>query len=77
MKTHSLLLPGPRQLLWITKELAQLQPDEVMIQTIAGAVSIGAELLFEYRTPASHLIETFEALAQENIAPLKVFVQYE
>ena len=44
MLTQSLLLMEPRRLAWISEELPQPGPDEALIQTIAGAVSVGAEL---------------------------------
>ena len=44
MYNHSLLLTAPRQLEWIAGEIPPLQPDEVLIQTKAGAISIGSEL---------------------------------
>ncbi len=44
MHRHSLLLTGPRQLKWVNENLPPLQPHEVLIQTIAGAISIGSEL---------------------------------
>ena len=44
MQSRSLLLTAPRQLEWITENLPAVKPDEVLIQTRAGAISIGAEL---------------------------------
>src|SRR5579885_2362313 len=44
MRCRSLLLIGPRQVAWKVEELAPLQPDEVLIETSAGAISIGSEL---------------------------------
>src|SRR5712692_3881616 len=44
MQRRSLLLTAPRRLEWITEDLPALQPGEVLIQSIAGAISIGTEL---------------------------------
>ncbi len=44
MQSRSLLLTAPRQLEWITENLPAVKPDEVLVQTSAGAISIGAEL---------------------------------
>lgn len=44
MKQNSLLLIGKRELVWQETELPPLKKDEVLIRTIAGAISIGAEL---------------------------------
>lgn len=44
MQRRSLLLTAPKQLQWITETLPPLQPNEVLVQTTAGAISIGAEL---------------------------------
>jgi NADPH:quinone reductase-like Zn-dependent oxidoreductase len=42
--SQSLLLTAPRQLKWYTEELPVPQPHEVLVQTLAGAISVGAEL---------------------------------
>jgi len=44
MKQNSLVLTGKRQLKWMTNDLPALEEDEVLVRTIAGAISIGAEL---------------------------------
>src|SRR5437868_8785658 len=44
MQARSLLLTAPRQLEWVTENLPPLQSNEVLVQTSAGAISIGAEL---------------------------------
>ncbi len=44
MRRRSLLLTGPRRLEWVVEELPPLQPDELLLQTTAGAISIGAEV---------------------------------
>ena len=44
MHRKSLLLTAPVQLEWVLEDLSLLQPDEVLIQTTAGAISIGSEL---------------------------------
>jgi alcohol dehydrogenase len=44
MQTHSLLLVAPRQLAWVAETLPHLKSDEVLVQTKAGAISIGTEL---------------------------------
>ncbi len=40
----SLLLQGPRQLAWVREPLPPLGPDDLLIETIVGAISIGTEL---------------------------------
>ncbi len=44
MRRSSLLLTKPRHLEWIEEDLPPLQPSEVLVQTTAGAISIGTEL---------------------------------
>ncbi|WP_175987379.1 zinc-binding alcohol dehydrogenase [Bacillus sp. Marseille-Q1617] len=44
MNQNTLVLLGKRELKWIQKELRPLENDEVLVKTIAGAISIGAEL---------------------------------
>jgi alcohol dehydrogenase len=44
MKQNSLLLFQKKELKWTQKNLPPLENDEVLIKTIAGAISIGAEL---------------------------------
>jgi len=44
MRRQSLLLVAPGQLEWVTEELPPLQPNEVLVQTTAGAISTGSEL---------------------------------
>lgn len=44
VRAESLLLVGPRRLAWVAEDLPPPGPDEVMVQTIAGAISIGTEL---------------------------------
>jgi alcohol dehydrogenase len=44
MHRKSLLLAAPGQLEWVSEDLPPLQPHEVLIQTTAGAISIGSEL---------------------------------
>ncbi|WP_369899586.1 zinc-binding dehydrogenase [Bacillus manliponensis] len=44
MKQHSLLLMSKEKLVWQETLLPPLKDDEVLIKTIAGAISIGAEL---------------------------------
>lgn len=44
MQRRSLLLTAPKRLEWLTEILPPLQPDEVLVQTTSGAISIGAEL---------------------------------
>lgn len=41
---NSLVLYGKRKLKWIQNNLPPLEKDEILIKTIAGAISIGAEL---------------------------------
>ena len=44
MRRRSLLLTGPGRLEWVEEDMPPLRPDELLIQTDAGAISIGAEL---------------------------------
>ncbi len=47
LDARSLLLTGPCQLEWVSETLPALkalQPDEILVQTTAGAISIGSEL---------------------------------
>lgn len=44
MEQYKLILKGPKQLEWETNEIMSIQDDEVIVKTIAGAISIGAEL---------------------------------
>ena len=44
MKQKSLELTAKKKLQWITKTLPPLKEGEILIKTIAGAISIGAEL---------------------------------
>lgn len=44
MKCRSLLLTAPRQLSWEETDLPEVQDNDVVIQTRAGAISIGSEL---------------------------------
>src|SRR5260370_39755201 len=44
MKRDSLLLTAPRHLEWVPEELPELEPHEVLVQTRAGAISLGTEL---------------------------------
>jgi len=44
MRNHSLLLTATRYLEWAAEEIPSLQADEVLIQTKAGAISVGSEL---------------------------------
>ncbi len=44
MRAASLTLMGPRRLEWVTEELAEPGPGEALVRTVAGAVSVGAEL---------------------------------
>ncbi|RDI36438.1 alcohol dehydrogenase catalytic domain-containing protein [Falsibacillus pallidus] len=44
MEHDSLVLVGKKDLRWMTKSLDELNDDEMLVRTIAGAVSIGAEL---------------------------------
>src|SRR2546421_5969964 len=44
MQSRSLLLTAPSKLEWVTENLPPLQSNEVLVQTSAGAISIGAEL---------------------------------
>lgn len=44
MIQNSLVLCGKKDLKWIQKKLPPLGKDEVLVKTIAGAISIGAEL---------------------------------
>jgi alcohol dehydrogenase len=44
MLSRSLLLAAPRQLQWVARELPPLGPHDLLIETRAGAISIGSEL---------------------------------
>ncbi|WP_245835704.1 alcohol dehydrogenase [Virgibacillus ndiopensis] len=44
MEQQSLVLTGRKQLEWKRHELLPLQRDEILIKSIAGAISIGAGL---------------------------------
>jgi alcohol dehydrogenase len=44
MRGRSLLLAGPRRLEWVDEELSEPGPGQVVIETTAGAVSVGTEL---------------------------------
>ena len=41
---RSLLLAAPRRLRWVTEETPRLGPQDVLIRSLVGAVSVGAEL---------------------------------
>jgi alcohol dehydrogenase len=44
MRAQSLLLVGPEQLAWTEADLGEPGSDEVLVQTLAGAISIGTEI---------------------------------
>ncbi|HDR7735257.1 TPA: alcohol dehydrogenase catalytic domain-containing protein [Bacillus thuringiensis] len=44
MEQYKLVLKGTKQLKWETNEIMSIQDDEIIVKTIAGAISIGAEL---------------------------------
>src|SRR5690242_9048252 len=44
INAQSLYLTSQRQLQWITEELPPLSTHDVLVQTTAGAISIGSEL---------------------------------
>ncbi|MDR4984555.1 alcohol dehydrogenase [Bacillus cereus] len=44
MKQYKLVLEGLKQLKWQPCEIRTIQDDEIIVKTIAGAISIGAEL---------------------------------
>ena len=44
MKRHSLLLVAPRHLEWVEEELPPLRPEEVLVRTAVGSISVGSEL---------------------------------
>ncbi|MDA1679553.1 zinc-binding dehydrogenase [Bacillus cereus group sp. TH152-1LC] len=44
MEQNKLVLEGPKRLKWETREIESIQDDEIIVKTIAGAISIGAEL---------------------------------
>lgn len=44
MEAKSLLLFGPEKLEWKNEKLRDINADELLIKTIAGAISIGSEL---------------------------------
>jgi alcohol dehydrogenase len=70
MQRHSLLLHAPHQLAWTTEDLPPLGPRDVLVRTIAGAISIGTELPL-YRgdsrgvhQPVYPLMTGYESLAE-------------
>ena len=44
MQSRSLYLHGARRLVWMTEALPPLGPDDVLLETTSGAISVGAEL---------------------------------
>ncbi|PFB61882.1 zinc-dependent alcohol dehydrogenase [Bacillus cereus] len=44
MEQNKLVLEGPKRLKWETCKIKPIQDDEIIVKTIAGAISIGAEL---------------------------------
>lgn len=44
MEQNKLVLEGPKYLKWKTCKIKSIQDDEIIVKTIAGAISIGAEL---------------------------------
>ncbi|MEM5626174.1 zinc-binding dehydrogenase [Bacillus wiedmannii] len=44
MEQNKLVLVGPKRLKWETDKIKSIQGEEIIIKTIAGAISIGAEL---------------------------------
>ncbi|MEW4236245.1 zinc-binding dehydrogenase [Bacillus thuringiensis] len=44
MEQNKLVLEGPKRLKWETCKIKSIQDEEIIIKTIAGAISIGAEL---------------------------------
>src|SRR6185437_12637494 len=44
MQAQSLLLVGPEQLRWTTADLGEPGPDEILVETLAGAISVGTEI---------------------------------
>ncbi|WP_214804495.1 MULTISPECIES: zinc-binding dehydrogenase [unclassified Exiguobacterium] len=56
---HRLQLTAPQTLQWVEQPLAPLQADELLIQTLHGAISIGAELPQVMATDRSDLAPTY------------------
>ena len=44
MEQNKLVLEGPKRLKWETCKIKPIQDDKIIVKTIAGAISIGAEL---------------------------------
>ncbi len=44
MRARSLLLTGPAQVAWTETDLPEIGPHEVLVETLAGAISVGTEL---------------------------------
>lgn len=44
MEQYKLVLEGAKQLKWEPGKIRSIQDDEIIVKTIAGAISIGAEL---------------------------------
>lgn len=51
MQSHALVVTAPRTLQWVEEELPPVGPNDVLVETSSGAISIGAELP-EYRGDA-------------------------
>lgn len=44
MEQNKLVLEGPKRLKWKTCKIKSIQDNEIIVKTIAGEISIGAEL---------------------------------
>jgi alcohol dehydrogenase len=44
MRAKSMMLIGPQRLAWIEEELPEPGPRQILVETLAGAISIGTEL---------------------------------
>lgn len=66
----SLLLHAPRQLTWVTERLPDLGPQDLLLRTRAGAISIGTELPIYLGTsrslhqPTYPLMTGYESIAE-------------
>ena len=66
--TERLCLIAPRSLAWITEELPPVAPHDVLVQTRAGAISIGSELpLYGGTSRAGHPPQYPRSMGYESV----------
>lgn len=67
-QAERLYLTAPRSLAWITEDLPPIGPHDVLVQTRAGAISIGSELpLYDGTSRASHPPQYPRSMGYENV----------